>query len=1177
MAKNAIKILSFTIVILFATTASSASNLVSSFLLKEIGLDPSKLTTCEEKISNKFGTTDSTVEVTCESENDKNRIVDSKIISQLVFGLSLQKNQNSFFFLKGARIVGNFRLKGNLSNLDLLFENCIFDDEIQFSQLELNILGFKQSTIDSITATFITINGIFGFSDDSYCKKTIELIGAAIKGHLVINNSKFLNKGGIAIRAPEIKIGGNVVLSDSKSEGEVDFSAAQIDGSFIARDFEGTTINADGIRTKDVVLTGSKLNGRASFVDARIDGKFDCDLGRFKNSNGISFNATRANINGNLSFSSSVEMGKSQFKSVGEVKLLDTVINGVLLSNGGQFDNPEGMAINAQRLVAKHGVLLRNGFRAIGGIDLFGSKIGGVVDLNGSLIKNGKSNFISFNASNSFIEGDLSFSTIEENKKQIPFKSIGQINLSRTEIKGILVSNGGQLENPIGIALNAEGISVGHGVILRNGFKAIGGVSFFDAKINGSVDLSGGIFEKGKNDFISIQAAQSYIDGSLKLSTFEINDQQLPFKCIGSINLTDATINGPLVSKGGQFENKDGTTINAQRIKAKGGVFLSNGSKSNGLVDFSNSKMDGPLDLNGSTFERGENDIRSIIISNASINGNVLLSSYHYNNEQIPFKSIGEIDLIDTEINGVLSSNGGQFENIDGTTINAQRIKVKGGVLLRNGFKSIGKVDFFNARIDNSVYLNGGSFQKGTSDIVALQASNASINGDLNLSRYQNIKENIPFKSTGQIGLAGAEINGSLTSQGGQLENSEGITINAPGLKSKSVFLGNDFNSKGKVVFSGAAISRNFVCTSSEFTTNEGNVLSLNGSTINGDVRLSGLPFDDKKKVDDSFVTNGGVDLSNTHILGNLIFFNSSFKGNEKPAFYARSINIEGDAQLTNFSANGIVDFTNATINRFFKYKDVLSAETVILRLSHAKVGVLDDEKKSWPVLGKLDIDGFIYNAISNVNVLTSQDRIEWIRRQYATNTDGNNSTDKNLLRNKFNAQPYEQLASYYKGNGFDKEFGEVEIAKNDDLRKTGRLGWMENISQISLGTIGYGYKVSNAVLASFVVIMIGWIVFHAGFKSGTMVKTNQSEIKKIGSLKFYQSFIYSLDMFIPIVNLFMAVQFQPDSNLVGCIRFNNKKIRLNGSFFQIYMWIHMISGWILTTIMISSLTGLLK
>src|SRR5207249_10574398 len=65
------------------------------------------------------------------------------------------------------------------------------------------------------------------------------------------------------------------------------------------------------------------------------------------------------------------------------------------------------------------------------------------------------------------------------------------------------------------------------------------------------------------------------------------------------------------------------------------------------------------------------------------------------------------------------------------------------------------------------------------------------------------------------------------------------------------------------------------------------------------------------------------------------------------------------------------------------------------------------DEEKSWPGEGKLFLDGFTYDRISEDSPLTAQSRIEWLHRQ---------------PHHKFLPQPYEQLASVLRNMGHERE-----------------------------------------------------------------------------------------------------------------------------------------------------------
>ena len=67
---------------------------------------------------------------------------------------------------------------------------------------------------------------------------------------------------------------------------------------------------------------------------------------------------------------------------------------------------------------------------------------------------------------------------------------------------------------------------------------------------------------------------------------------------------------------------------------------------------------------------------------------------------------------------------------------------------------------------------------------------------------------------------------------------------------------------------------------------------------------------------------------------------------------------------------------------------------------------------------------------------------------------------------------------------------------------------------------------------------------------------------------------VYSLDMFVPLVNLHQANYWLPNANKGSEMRI--LKIR-TGGLLSLYMWVHIIVGWILTTLFVVGLTGLAR
>ena len=175
----------------------------------------------------------------------------------------------------------------------------------------------------------------------------------------------------------------------------------------------------------------------------------------------------------------------------------------------------------------------------------------------------------------------------------------------------------------------------------------------------------------------------------------------------------------------------------------------------------------------------------------------------------------------------------------------------------------------------------------------------------------------------------------------------------------------------------------------------------------------------------------------------------------------------------------------------------------------------------------------------------------------------------------QYTPQPYEQLAKVLKKQGHEKGVADVLIAKEDDRRKYINMPPLVRVGSWILGfTIGYGYESERALKIGFVLVLIGWWLFS----SGVIVRVDSSDSEEINVLPRYNSFIYSLDTFLPIVNLYQLKYFLPDSTkkclLFKCGRF---KLFVCGLVVYYYFWIQIILGWILTTFYIGALTGLIR
>ena len=437
------------------------------------------------------------------------------------------------------------------------------------------------------------------------------------------------------------------------------------------------------------------------------------------------------------------------------------------------------------------------------------------------------------------------------------------------------------------------------------------------------------------------------------------------------------------------------------------------------------------------------------------------------------------------------------------------------------------------------------------------------------------------------------------------LRDAEGQTISfdgsrIPGLKADrldttgGVFLRNGFEATGAVSLSGAQIGGNLECDGGRFSdaAASGNALFADGLSVAGDVYLR-----------NGFEAAEAVRLSGAQIRGALDCTGGRFDSKDT------AINVQSAEVL-----GGI----------FWRAMAPLS--TCIIDLTNAKTSFLADDAESWPVKGKLILNGFRYDRIAEGPTGFAA-RKEWLERQVETH-----------LSTKFKPQPFEQLAKVLRETGHGEDAAQISMLKRDyerrarwisalqrleatfeglaDLRAQRRIErdadeierldreiapkwWRCLMSPFSLlrdygvwllswlfkRLIGYGYRPLWAVGWSFGFILCGLLVFQGAEQSVSMVPNNPFLLKKewadaLGTADPYAAFakavpdfqpfepiIYSIDTFVPLVNLHQETHWipQPEGKPGAW------------SFSRLYLWVHIAMGWVITTLLVASLTGVVK
>jgi hypothetical protein len=851
----------------------------------------------------------------------------------------------------------------------------------------------------------------------------------------------------------------------------------------------------------------------------------------------------------------------SNCKAIGGVALLNTFIGGNLLCGQGKFKHRhDEYSLVAQGANIQGSVFLNDYFKAIGCVSLAGASIGGNLHCD-----QGKFNY-SAGRYVLFIEGTEIRGSITLRNG---FLAKGRVSLLGARINGSLECHGGLFDYPQGEALVAQDAKIDGHVYLQDGFKTNGQVSFANATIGGSLLGKQCEFQHSKGHaflaenidvrgIFSLQSCRIY--GGLVLSGGKIAShlifQQAEFsypndwslRCmpiIWRIIRTQKFLAGILFLRSLKLEKR---AIYADSVDIRGIASLVN-ITAVGDVSFLSATIGGSLQCSQSKFEKHPKGDFALAIEAADIRGNVKLDN--------GFTAIGTVSLQSSTIVGNLECDQSKFYHPQGIALSAQAANVRGSVLLcGENFNATGEVKLLDASIGGSLDCHEGVFNNFEGK--ALNATGV------------NVKSDVTLKSStmmGRISLSDAFVGGRLICTRAQVcnqgENNQpkkyALLIQGTEIK-RGVALDGQFTAIGGVSLAGSTIGIFLNCNEGIFVHYpKGKALSVANANIRGDVDLS-----------NDFLSIGEVFLFGADIGGSLSC-NGEFINAKGMALAVKSTDIKGSVHLSkDFKAYGVVSFRNTTIEDEIRLE---YQKPVILDLQFATVQTLYE---SQPLHKNLLLNEFIYEKINNISTIKLDQWQDWLRWQY-----------KNDFSEEFSPQPYNQLAATLKKGGFEKYATEILIAKQEDKRHYGKLNWLSKWWSQLLGiTIAHGYKPERAILWSLIPFFAGGIFFYVGYQQGAMCPSdlgsfaqNECPNPKISTnniSKDYPAFnagLYSLDVFLPIIDLHQQNYWLPTANRGNEIFFNLKW----GNFLRYYFWAHIIMGWVLTSLWVAGFTGLVR
>jgi hypothetical protein len=353
------------------------------------------------------------------------------------------------------------------------------------------------------------------------------------------------------------------------------------------------------------------------------------------------------------------------------------------------------------------------------------------------------------------------------------FKALGLVNLLGAEIRGDLTCCDGFFEAGTGVALRADGALVKGSVHLTFGFRARGTVSLMGVRVGGSLWCMGGTFE-GMNgdalvaDHLEVAGSVALRDGFRSLGMGTRCEDSVAganvawrdgFLALGMVRLTGAQIGGDLACGGARIRVEQGVALHAQRVKVQGNVLLCHGFRARGTVDLARAQIGGNLDCVDGKFLAWPKAGAALLADGSAVGQSVLLEG--------SFKATAKVTVAGARIGGDFSCRGGRFEVEKGDAVVADGLVVKGCVNLIDGFCATGAVRLIGAQISGDLAFDQGIIAVANGE--ALVADRAAVAGSVFMRNG--------FKAMGTVRLTSARVGRDLECVDARLEAKQGFAL----------------------------------------------------------------------------------------------------------------------------------------------------------------------------------------------------------------------------------------------------------------------------------------------------------------------------------------------------------------------------------------------------------------
>jgi hypothetical protein len=175
-----------------------------------------------------------------------------------------------------------------------------------------------------------------------------------------------------------------------------------------------------------------------------------------------------------------------------------------------------------------------------------------------------------------------------------------------------------------------------------------------------------------------------------------------------------------------------------------------------------------------------------------------------------------------------------------------------------------------------------------------------------------------------------------------------------------------------------------------------------------------------------------------------------------------------------------------------------------------------------------------------------------------------------------YSAHPYESLAKALKAEADENAALRILIQKEDDVGLAQNLPlWKRFLRGLLRYTVGHGYRPEWALVWILAFIALGAFLFDLGYRNELMTPASTDILVQEKYQKYreipndyppFSAWAYSIDVFIPFLDLVLEHYWIPNADAGWW-----------GALLRIYLWIHIGVGWILSSLFLTGVTGIIR